>query len=623
MPMANKNMTTVARLAMGTAMLTVISGCETGVDQGFSDLIAPVAGTDAASQTAQNAVTAAVPEVSVIAPEYVLPGAPTYTESSQAANVQAFESVYGPPVVDVASGSFAPSESFAIPSYDDGTVLSQPIAAPVAIPAPETATYTQRILDLGEETIISEPVYGPPQAAVDDLVYGETLTSAAYSVSPEPTVLAAQEPLSYAGPEPVMTEIGSYDSNFILEADAMIAASAPVETEALPLPFAGTDIFAEPMISETVMVAEAETPVEMMMATEPFVEPQQVALPAPEPAMAVPLPIPASGGVEIMSNDEIEAAYSIDAMPVDAPAMDVVAAASERIGGQFQITSMPTITQATMEPIRTDEPIMETSGIEIAALTDIGLQSQPVPQITATPAPRPKAILVTSALAATDYSPETAPAPRRRPSVAERSYATLSAPVPQPRPNFKSPVTMATSASNYVSIGALPAQPGFDAPAVSDDVMLPSDATNGNAMRDTAPGFEVASVRMPEPQKPALTKPARLAKASELSGTSWRLVKVGADPVSATAELHFDGSSGFAGGQGPCNSYGGEFINTGKGKFSMADIFSTEVSCSSLDIEKRYIGALESATMYKIAPGFSDLTLIDDNGRELARFQAF
>jgi len=91
----------------------------------------------------------------------------------------------------------------------------------------------------------------------------------------------------------------------------------------------------------------------------------------------------------------------------------------------------------------------------------------------------------------------------------------------------------------------------------------------------------------------------------ELSGTSWRLSSLRGEAVPASAELHFDGNSGFAGGQGICNNYGGEF------------------SEENLGLEKDYIVALESASKYRMAPGLKELMLIGPDGKTLATFAAF
>jgi heat shock protein HslJ len=114
-----------------------------------------------------------------------------------------------------------------------------------------------------------------------------------------------------------------------------------------------------------------------------------------------------------------------------------------------------------------------------------------------------------------------------------------------------------------------------------------------------------------------------LGDLKELSGTSWRLEMLNGKDVPATAELHFDGSSGFAGGQGICNNYGGEFSETLKGSFDMGNIFSTETKCEHFGLEREYIVALEGASGYRTTPGQGELQLLDARGRVVATFAAF
>jgi ABC-type uncharacterized transport system auxiliary subunit len=100
---------TVARLAMGTAMIAVLSGCESRLGRAFSELTAPTSTVET--------VPIAAPATTTVAPAYVLPGAPTYTENSQAANVQTFESIYGAPVVNSAAGiQVTDQASYGIPA---------------------------------------------------------------------------------------------------------------------------------------------------------------------------------------------------------------------------------------------------------------------------------------------------------------------------------------------------------------------------------------------------------------------------------------------------------------------------------------------------------------------------
>ncbi len=110
---------------------------------------------------------------------------------------------------------------------------------------------------------------------------------------------------------------------------------------------------------------------------------------------------------------------------------------------------------------------------------------------------------------------------------------------------------------------------------------------------------------------------------ARLSGTSWTLSEMRGERVSAGTELHFDDASAFAGGQGPCNSYGGEFAGDGEGTFSMANIFATKTACASLAVEAAYIDALRTARRYEVADDAASMTLLDAGGQPVARFTAF
>jgi len=339
----------------------------------------------------------------------------------------------------------------------------------------------------------------------------------------------------------------------------------------------------------------------------------------PMPMMAdpvvQPMPMPAApaapytGGVEIISNTEALRTYDIAPAPVP----------GDQSG--LMLETMPvaeTTVPLGFEAYTAPEPMIETAALF-------------APTVETSPMPRQKTFVTVAA--PQDNSPAMAPLPRQRPQPTAKSddYATLSAPLPQPRPEYKKPMAVATTSGEYVSIGALPEAGSPDGLKALESVGLPVDAPAMKVMRDVAPETPAAvqpvreaRVRTIEPKAPAMDKAAKIdSSGSELSGTSWRLVEVDMAAVSVNAELHFDGASGFAGGQGPCNSYGGEFVNAGQGKFSLSNIFSTDISCSSLAVEKKYLEALETANAYEIAPGFSDLTLLDGNGRKLATFKAF
>ena len=676
MPMAKKRLNTVARLAMGTAMLTVISGCDNrSIGNSYNDLTGPTSG-GVPAQPVRAPVRAYVPAPAptttvVIESGYVAPGAPTYAETSQAANVQTFESVYGAPVTQMAPTTQIDSASYTMPSYDDGSVIAQPLSAP---------TYTQPVAPAYTQQVVAatrQPIYDPaPMASVampaEAMVYGESLTTSSYAVTPQPavTTTTVYADTTVAAPmmaAPVATESYTLESLPVfgtetMASDVMVPEMAAPEMmvpemigtetmgfetmdfeatgfetmapEAAPMPGveSATLSYVEPLPMTDAMATDAPamameytpamsepmaSPMASPMTTPGFVVSDAPVeyTPMPAPAAARPMMQPApsySGAVEIIGNDEAAATY--DGAPQPAPTGDGL---GDRSGGQYQITPMADLT----EYFRNDTPSFVTAPVQMAAL--------PAPELMTSPLPRAKTVPV-AAVAPVDLSPLTAPVPRPRPKV-ERDYATLAAPLPQPRPDYTRPMAVATTSGDYISVGSLPVSPSLTAPTVLDEAILPSgDATAMAEPAPEAPAIQEASVRMPEPKAPAVKEAASLKPQaptgtafSELSGTSWRLTEVDAMAVSVNAELHFDGSSGFAGGQGPCNSYGGEYSHSDGQRFAMDNIFATRTSCPDIDLETAYIEALKKAGAYKTTPTFSDLTLLDNDGNTIARFKAF
>jgi len=110
---------------------------------------------------------------------------------------------------------------------------------------------------------------------------------------------------------------------------------------------------------------------------------------------------------------------------------------------------------------------------------------------------------------------------------------------------------------------------------------------------------------------------------ASLSGTSWRVIEISGEEADITAELHFDGDSGFAGGQGPCNSYGGEYMNKTPGEFKMGGVFTTQLSCDVRTKELGYIASLRLAVAYETTPDLRMLSVLDDEDNVVLRFEAF
>lgn len=110
-----------------------------------------------------------------------------------------------------------------------------------------------------------------------------------------------------------------------------------------------------------------------------------------------------------------------------------------------------------------------------------------------------------------------------------------------------------------------------------------------------------------------------------LANTQWRLASFGESgtesPVveGTTITLKF-GADGRAGGSGGCNSYGGEYRESGD-TLSFAQIISTKRACleeSANRQEQRYFAALESAGRFKLSD--NGLTVFHGDGRSALNF---
>ena len=98
-----------------------------------------------------------------------------------------------------------------------------------------------------------------------------------------------------------------------------------------------------------------------------------------------------------------------------------------------------------------------------------------------------------------------------------------------------------------------------------------------------------------------------------LEGTSWSLVEVNGQPVLAgsTPTLVFETDR--AGGNGSCNTFGGEY-KAENGTLSFGPIFSTLMYCEDfMDQESAYLAALEEASGYQIRGG--NLQILNAEGQ--------
>lgn len=106
---------------------------------------------------------------------------------------------------------------------------------------------------------------------------------------------------------------------------------------------------------------------------------------------------------------------------------------------------------------------------------------------------------------------------------------------------------------------------------------------------------------------------AKFRKASSTGGGStgleakkWLLTSIGGKPVrlaKGAAFISFDADEGRAGGNGGCNSFGGEYEASGDA-IKFGNLVSTMMACGSgnrMDVERRFLDALQEAERFEIS----------------------
>lgn len=101
---------------------------------------------------------------------------------------------------------------------------------------------------------------------------------------------------------------------------------------------------------------------------------------------------------------------------------------------------------------------------------------------------------------------------------------------------------------------------------------------------------------------------------STLVGTSWRLTQLDGEPVAPDVTATLVISADSIGGNGGCNTYGGNIAATPTG-IDITEVFSTLMACDNLEQEQAFLAALDSADAFTMAAG--NLQLLE-NGTALA-----
>lgn len=734
MPIKRPQVNRAAKLAMTTALVTALAGCDGRIGRGIDGLIGPIG-----SNEMPGSATAKAP-----VPTIVAPGNPTYQSATRAQDLQQFEQIYGPPIGSEVVTA-APAPNYSVPAYNDGALQSSALSAPSYGPLPaSTPTYQTTTT---APLVTSQPVY---EAATSSTSYGvivpapyqidagQSVATVAQSYDTFPSApmmdtdvlsgQAATESVTYsteytAAPMPAYTEpmmmnepvsvIGAsaVELEYSIEAPSgsvygVIPDFGTMTPPAEPMPEMvpdttlfqqGAALEALPMQDASASVAEVEISYGPAPVAEPFgvlaygaAFGEDVVEPAPG---IVEMSLAELFGTEVARND-VEAVPMVEiGEPRQKPVRNVA-------GGQFVIADnvmemaalqnveiAPSYAVVSVAPaVSSDAPAAAPSPYR---RPDYAVTNHRVASYSGAPRRRPASLdrIIVAAGAKIDLPADSAkPAavemidigalPMDGVAIETAMSAEVAPVVEMPKAEIEAvesaPAIIAATAAEIVTeelapmqaaaeaeaeqVEVIVASPSLTAPkipaldfsepeekleapkavtemapasgeatneevvaemaAAEADAMKVAETTEAESMVKMANAPDLAPVTQQRPRSaPAVT--------SKLSGTSWRLVEIGGAQVSEKAELHFDGSSGFAGGQGPCNSYGGEYKNDEPGMFKMSSIFATELPCEARDLEAAYIEMLESAKTYEVAPRLESMTLIGANGNVVAKFEAF
>ena len=569
--MTEKTWTLAARLAAATALTGTLAACDGRWGRAADALFAPIG---AQPETPTQVTAAPVP-----------PGNPVYRSGSREANEAAYEAAYGKPLAGTGQDRqvSAPLPGYAPSVYQDASVTAAPLSAPLQA-APLQATPVQaaplQSVPLQTAPLQSVPVRPAPIQSVPLAPLSSApLQSVPVASAPVPTYEPAPIPLGEALSMPVADE-GARDIVPLLDGASLSGRTPTGSTASLryapqpapaysvpaaplePAPLMSMPIDAAPLAAPTYATAYEPAAVE---APSPLVE-EMVAY---EPYMPMPRPRPAR------AEATVEVAALTAPVPVKRPAshsavMDSPLPRLRPARAVAAVTDAPALTEAPemieVEPVFLDQAPEAPAEVETAALA-------------------PEAVAMPSYASDAEVSGGIVEAPLPAPMVEE---AVEAAPEPEAEPDVPE--------TEMVSL------------------------TEPEAVETATPE---AAERAAAPAPAAADGPVALTELPELSGTSWRLAELDGKPVAGEAELHFDGTSGFAGGQAFCNNYGGEFSEKNDGTFDMANIFTTETDCDLAKLEKRYIVALEGASGYRVEPGQKRLALLDGEGDAIAVFEAF
>ncbi len=568
-----KSMSVASRLAAATALTGTLAACD-GRSVGVADSIFGPSAVKAPSQVAEKAPAA--------------PGNPVYIGGSKTANDALYQQTYGAPIQG--SGQSIPvQQTYASSVYQDATIQSSPILdipggplidAGISTGVPtytsETVAYSAPVLS--EQTSYSIPI---PTTTLDAAqpAYVAPLPASQGTFSTEPEYL----PQSALLPTTIFSDASA--SNEVRDIEPLLDT---LPQQSVPYGSSASHRYSAPVETVSVVSVEADLPQYSAIVESPV-----PGLIEAEPLAADFSTYPIAESVE--ASVEVASLGSSTFMPFPR-------ARPARIGPVFE----DKVVAQSAPPKAVQPAAIRTSPLPLRRplnmITDAGRAITDAPALT-----EPPKMIEVEAVFVDELPEETKAAPvietaALAPPVAEKTMtdAVESSPSVITSVKAKKPVEVKEPTVVAKEIAAI------EQPKIDPDTYQEVKVT------------VVASV-----EAPRLEIAEDIGDLKELSGTSWRLSTLRGKSVPASAELHFDGNSGFAGGQGICNNYGGEFSETLKGAFDMGNIFSTETECKDLRLEKDYIVALESASKYRMAPGLKELMLIGPDGKTLATFAAF
>ena len=557
-----KSMSVGSRLAAATALTGTLAACDGRLGTATDALFQPIS-TETPVQLAERS------------PAPAAPGNPVYIGGSEAANNAQYRSAYGAPVQG-SGQAIAAQPTFAGSVYQDSTISATPITnipggpvidAGVSTPTP---VYTTESLGYSApggytDTTTLQPQYSAPVLPYSPPISAPTTTTFP-SIGSNPVYLPQSSLPQHILPTEIFADASASDGSRDIEPllDAVPQQSTPYGSTA----------------SHRYSVAEEPLPVTAALLDNPV--PQY------------------STAYSTYENDPFVPEYvSVD--PVET--VEVAA-----LGASF--VPMPRARPAKIGPVFETKTVAQSAPAPKARPS--ALRTSPLPLR------RPLRVAALSGQAITDAPPLT-----EAPQMIEVEAVFLDEPMIEATVDATDVKETETASLEPMD---LPKEPVSEKPELS--VTKPDDIEQEMAAMDTSKvdvsdSASVEIAALAPPKAPRVEIDDDIGDLKELSGTSWRLSQLDGEDVAASAELHFDGGSGFAGGQGICNNYGGEFSETLKGDFKMANIFSTETECEHFALEKKYIVALETAKSYRMAPGLNELSLLGPDGKAIARFAAF